>query len=52
MKTEITWFDEMRKYKPDITREEADFILWEKTCFPFNAERTLSQIKEYLTTKQ
>lgn len=30
----MTWIDLVRKYIPNVTEEQADFILWEKTAFP------------------
>lgn len=44
-KEDITFLDLVREYKPDATIEEADFILWERTCFPFG---TLDMIKKDL----
>lgn len=37
----------VKYFKPDATKEEIDFILWEKTCFPFDLERTIRQLNEY-----
>jgi len=45
-----TWLEVMREFKPDITPEEADYILWECTCYPFSDEITLAQIKEHFNT--
>lgn len=45
-----TWIDYMRRLKPDITDEEAEYILWNETCYPFDNETTLKQI--YTILKQ
>ena len=42
-----TWADCIKHYKPEATKEECEYILWEHTCYPFDAETTLEQIKEY-----
>ena len=42
-----TWLEVMQEFKPDITLDEADYILWECTCYPFSDEITLAQIKEH-----
>ena len=46
----ITFIDLVRKYFPDYTIEECDFILWERTCFPFGTldmiEKELMRIKD------
>lgn len=48
----MTWIDLVRKYFPNATDEEADFILWEKTCFPFgNVSQVEKQIKEFKVYK-
>ena len=31
----MSWIDLVKKYFPDASDELCDFILWEKTCFPF-----------------
>lgn len=44
----MTWLDLVRKYFPDATDEEADYILWEHTAFPFaGIEYIEMQIKKY-----
>lgn len=30
----MTLFDYMKSLKPDITEEEAEFIIWEETAYP------------------
>ena len=45
----MSWHAIMKHYKPDITEKEADYILWNETCYPFDNEITLSQINEYFT---
>jgi len=45
----LTWLDLVRKYLPGISDEYADFILWEKTCFPMGDKKTIEkQIKEFV----
>lgn len=36
---ERTMLDLIRDYFPGCTEEEADWILWEKTCYPFGDVR-------------
>jgi hypothetical protein len=44
----MKWIDIVRKYIPDVTEQEADFILWEKTAFPVAGLETVEQqIKEF-----
>lgn len=43
----LSFVDLMKKYKPDITEEEADFILWNETCYPFDTEATVKQIYHF-----
>lgn len=44
----MKWIDIVRKYIPDVTDQEADFILWERTAFPVAGVETVElQIKEY-----
>ena len=30
----MTWFELVRKYFPDASDDECDFLLWEKTAYP------------------
>lgn len=47
----LTCLDFVRKYIPGISDEYADFILWEKTCFPMGDKETIEkQIKEFAKT--
>lgn len=39
-----TWLDIFRIYKPDITEDEANYLLWNNTCYPFDADTTIKQI--------
>lgn len=49
----MTWRDLVRKYFPDTSNEEADFILWEKTSFPLgDLEQIEEQLKQYKENKQ
>jgi hypothetical protein len=40
-----TWVDLVREYFPDIAAEDAEYLLWEKTCFPLGS---LEQVKQQL----
>lgn len=43
----MTWLELVKKYFPDVSDEEADFILWEKTAFPVGGlEVVEKQLKE------
>ena len=45
---EEAWGDLVLKYFPNATEEEMDFILWEKTCYPFGtADQVEKQILEF-----
>jgi hypothetical protein len=46
-----TWRDVVRHYKPEATSEEADYILWERTCFPSCNETTLKQLNTIFNAK-
>lgn len=41
----MTWVDLVRQYFPEVGDLEADYILWEKTCFPMGK---LGQIEKQL----
>ena len=44
----MTWNDLVRKYFPDTTDKQCDFILWEKTPFPLvGAEIVEEYLQEY-----
>ncbi len=45
----ITSFEDLiRKFQPDLTDEECDFILWDKTGFPFADMETVErQLKDF-----
>lgn len=44
----MTWGDLIRKYKPEATDEEVEFILWERTAFPMApTEYVIKQIEEF-----
>jgi len=32
-----TWRDLVKRFFPDVTEEECNFILWELTCYPFGS---------------
>jgi len=47
-KDQMIWLELVRKYFPDATDDEADYILWEFTAFPFApAEHIEKQIAKY-----
>ena len=43
-KRKFTPIDCVRCYFPNRSDKEADYILWEKTCLPFDIERMLTQL--------
>ena len=43
--------DLVKYFNPNITNEAADFILWEKTCFPCCTETTIEQLNEMFKDK-
>ena len=45
----MTWNDLVRKYIPNATDEECEYVLWNKTPFPItlNAKIIQDYIKEY-----
>ncbi len=47
-----TWQDLFKKYNSNITDKEIDYILWNKTCYPFDDPTTIKQIEKYFTTDQ
>ncbi len=42
----FTPIDCVRYFKPKITNKEADFILFELTCFPLSISRTIKQLND------
>lgn len=43
----MTWIELVKKYFPNVSDEEADFILWEKTAFPMGGLKVVEeQLKE------
>ena len=48
MSDEKTWFDLVHEVFPDASKEEADFLLWERTAFPFAPPGHISkQLRAY-----
>ena len=44
----MTWQELVRKYFPNASDEECDFILWNKTAFPMGRIETVEQqIQQY-----
>lgn len=41
-----TWGEQVREHFPEADDQLVDFILWSLTCFPFDTESTLRQIRE------
>ena len=48
----ISWQSVMDYYFPDCSKQEQDYILFEKTCFPFDDEVTLDQLFDEYTKRQ
>jgi len=48
----MTWRQVFDYYLPDAEPHMADFILWNETCYPFDAEKTLDQIFDYYLKTQ
>lgn len=46
-----TWMDIFKRYKPEITEKEAEYILWNETCYPLDAQTTIIQIENYFKNK-
>lgn len=46
----MTWKEAIKYYFPNAEDDECDFILWEKTCFPFDREYTLDDLYRYYLT--
>lgn len=42
----FTWYDCVRWFKPFADESYCDFLLWEKTCYPFDPERTIQMLNE------
>ena len=38
----MTWIEFMRRYKPSIKPDEAEYILWNETAFPMGGIRMVS----------
>jgi len=43
-KRKFTPIDCVKYYFPEKSDKEADYILWEKTCFPFDTDMYLTQL--------
>ena len=49
----MTWLEFMQRYDPEINAEEAEFVLWEMTSFPFGRYKTiLKQIRSAIRIKK
>lgn len=55
LRTKLTWskvknkmnmIDCVQYYFPKVTKEEADYLIWEDTCFPFSTDKALDQLWE------
>ena len=43
----MAWLDYIKEFFPDVTEQQADFILWEKTAFPMGGKEMVEkQIRE------
>ena len=40
----FTALDCVKYYWPEIKNEDADYILWEETCFPFDVDMMLTHL--------
>jgi hypothetical protein len=43
---EMSMLDCVQYYFPKVTKKEADYILWEDTCYPFSTDEILNQLWE------
>lgn len=48
----FNWVDCVRYYYPQYTDDECSFILWNRTCFPFDSDTTLKQLYELFLDDQ
>jgi hypothetical protein len=48
----MTWIDVIRHYAPETTEQEAEYFLWNETCYPFDNETALKQIQNHFQSKQ
>ena len=48
----LTPNDCVRFFNPEASDELCEFILWEKTCFPFSNEIMIKQLNETFNTKE
>ncbi len=48
IKNKFTTIDLVKYFKPEWSDEQCDFYLWEKTCYPFSMEATISQLNQQL----
>lgn len=46
LENKFTPIDCVKYFKPEITDEEADFIIWEETCFPFSTDEMIKQLND------
>jgi hypothetical protein len=44
-----TWLEYIQSFNQKITEKEADYILWNETCYPFDTEIAVQQVKQYFT---
>ncbi len=42
----MTYLGLVKYFNSEISDEEADFIIWEKTCYPFSLEQVIVQLNE------
>jgi hypothetical protein len=47
----MTWIELVKEFFPNISDEEADFILWEKTAFPMGGLEVVTQQLKELSDK-
>ena len=42
----LSGIDLVKYFKPDISNEYADLILWNYTCFPMDIEQVIEQLND------
>jgi hypothetical protein len=43
-KSKMTAIECVQYYCPEVSKEKADYIVWNETCFPFSLESFLEQL--------
>lgn len=50
IKNKMTVYDCVRYFDPSLDDQYIEFILWEKTCYPFSMKTTIEQLNDYFLT--